>query len=170
MYLPKSKYIVKATKGGEFLRKDGTYYTGVYIETYKGNFYEGKEFKSGLPSLKDTRNTGEFDNQPVRFSNNLIEPTEKDYENGVFLRYFVQDKRNSNIIEVNRKNFLKFKREVYVKTLSLEWTIALPLENINKGPYIYFGARAKNKEAVEASEKDMKGISQFILNFDQFVV
>jgi hypothetical protein len=170
MYLPKSKYIVKATKGGEFLRKDGTYYTGVYIETYKGNFYEGKEFKSGLPTLKDTRNTGEFSNQPVRFKNNHIKPTKKDYENGKFTRYFVQDKRNKSIIEVNRKNFLKFKLEVYVKTVSLEWILSSPLENINKGPYIYFGARAQNKEAVEEAEKDIKGISQFIINFDQFVV
>ena len=170
MYLPKSKYIVKSTKGGEFLRKDGTYFVGTYIETYKGNFYEGKEFKSGLPSLKDTRNIGEFDNKPVKFSNNLIKPTEKDYENGKFTRYFIQDKRNKSIIEVNRKNFLKFNREVYVKTLSLDWILSSPLENINKGPYIYFGARAQNKETVEKAEKVIKGINQFIINLDEFVV
>ena len=46
MYLPKSKYITKYSTGDEFLKPDGSYYIGPYVETFKGNFYEGKEFTS----------------------------------------------------------------------------------------------------------------------------
>ena len=39
-----------------------------------------------------------------------------------------------------------------------------------KGPYIYFGAKTQNKETVEKAEKQIKGLSQFIFNYGQFVV
>ena len=56
MYLPKSKYITKYSTGDEFLKPDGSYYIGPYVETYKGNFYEGKEFTSNSKKLIDTLN------------------------------------------------------------------------------------------------------------------
>ena len=60
MYLPKSKYITKYSTGDEFIKPDGTYYVGPYVETYKGNFYEGKEFNSNSKKLKDIRALDNF--------------------------------------------------------------------------------------------------------------
>ena len=170
MYLPKSKYITKYSTGDEFIKPDGTYYVGPYVETYKGNFYEGKEFNSNSKKLKDVRALDEFTFNIPSFSNNAIKPTEKDYKNGKFVRYFVQDKRNTEIIEVTKSNFIGLKKQSHTRAVSLNWILSQPLEDLNKGPYIYFGAKTQNKETVEKAEKQIKGLSQFIFNYGQFVV
>lgn len=169
MYLPKSKYIVKFTKGGEFIKTNGNFYIGYYIETYRGNFYEGKEFTNNLKKLEDIRAVGEFTGS-AKFKNDRITPTEEDYKKGKFLRYIIQDKRNKKIIEVSLKNFNLLKSERYTESIVIEWTLEKPLENLNKGPYIYFGAKAKNKEAVLEAEKTIQGLSSFLNNYGQFVV
>lgn len=169
MYLPKSKYLVKHTKGGDFLNPDGSSYIGPYVETYKGNVYRGREFSSNSVKLVDIRAKGEFDDTPD-FKNDRITPTEKDYKKGVFNRYFIQDKRNNKIIEVSQKNFTKFNSERYTTGAVVEWTLKGPAENINKGPYIYFGAEAKNKEAILEAEKTIKQLSRVVLNNRKFVV
>jgi len=170
MYLPKSKYITKYSTGDEFIKPDGSAYTGYYVETYKGNFYEGKEFNSKSKKLTDIRALNEFNLGVSDFVNDTIKPTEKDYKKGSFVRYFLQDKRNKQIIEVNKKNFLNLKKENYTIALKIEWILSQPLEDLNKGPYIYFGARTQNKESVEKAEKQIKGLSEFIFNYGQFVV
>jgi len=170
MYLPKSKYITKYSTGDEFIKPDGSAYTGYYVETYKGNFYQGKEFNSDSIKLRDIRALEEFKLRASNFVNNTIKPTEKDYKEGSFIRYFLQDKRNKQIIEVNKENFLNLKKENYTIPVSIEWILSQPLEDLNKGPYIYFGAKTQNRESVEKAEKQIKGISQFIFNYGQFVV
>jgi len=169
MYLPKSKYLVKHTKGGDFLNPDGSSYIGPYIETYKGNVYKGREFTSNSVKLVDIRAEDEFVGS-AKFKNDRITPTEKDYKKGVFNRYFIQDKRNNKIIEVSQKNFTKLNLELYTAGAVVEWTLKGPAENINKDPYIYFGAEAKNKEAILEAEKTIKQLSSFVLNNRKFVV
>ena len=169
MYLPKSKYLVKHTKGGELLNPDGSEYRGPFIETYKGKVYKGRIFSSKSVRLTDIRSTDNYD-QAADFKNDYIKPTEKDYERGYFLRYFIQDKRNKRIIEVNKKNFEPLYRELYTAGAVVEWTLKGPAENINKGPYIYFGAEAKNKEAILEAEETIKQLSSFVLNNRKFVV
>ncbi len=170
MYLPKSKYITKYSTGDEFLKPDGSYYIGPYVETYKGNFYEGKEFTSNSKKLIDTRSLNEFNQNVASFTNSNITPTEKDYEKGIFIRYIVQDKRNNEIVEVTKEKYINLSKQNYTRSVTIEWILSQPLEDINKGPYIYFGARSQNKESVDEAEKVIKGISQFIFNYGQFVV
>jgi hypothetical protein len=170
MYLPKSKYITKYSAGDEFIKPDGSAYTGYFIETYKGNFYQGKEFNSNSIKLRDIRALNEFSLIESDFVNNIVIPTEKDYKKGSFIRYFLQDKRNKQIIEVNKNNFLNLKKQNFTIAVSIEWVLSQPLEDLNKGPYIYFGAKTQNKESVEKAEKEIKGLSQFIFNYGQFVV
>jgi len=111
-----------------------------------------------------------LDEGSAKFKNDRITPTEKDYKKGVFNRYFIQDKRNNKIIEVTQKNFTKLNLELYTAGVVVEWTLKGPAENINKGPYIYFGAEAKNKEAILEAEKTIKQLSSFVLNNRKFVV
>jgi hypothetical protein len=170
MYLPKSKYITKYSTGNEFIKPDGSYYIGAYVETYKGNFYEGKEFNSDSKKLIDTRSSKEFKQNVGSFKNSNVKPTDKDYKKGIFTRYIVQDKRNKEIIEVTEDKFANLSRQNYIRSVKLEWILSQPLEDLNEGPYIYFGARTQNKESVDKAEKVIKGISQFIFNYGQFVV
>jgi len=170
MYLPKSKYIVKFTKGGEFTKSDGSRYVGSYIETYKGNVYEGKTFNSKSKKLIDLRGGPDEHTLTAKFKSDRIVPTEEDYKKGTFKRYIVQDKRTNKIVEVSYKNYIKLSNELYTESVVISWELSKPLENLNKGPYIYFGAKAKNKEAVLEAEKTIQGLSSFLNNYGQFVV
>ena len=53
MYLPKSKYTVKITKGGDFYKKDGSTYRGKYIETYNGQIFTGGELTPASEKLEE---------------------------------------------------------------------------------------------------------------------
>ena len=76
----------------------------------------------------------------------------------------------SSIIEANQKNYKRFESVNYAVTLKLDWIIKGPVGDINKGPYIYFGAISQNKETVLKGEKTIKGLSQIVNNYGQFVV
>ena len=40
--------------------------------------------------------------------------------------------------------------------------------SLKKGPYVYFGSKAKNKETIE-KQKDIPNLSSYIKNFAQFI-
>ena len=170
MYLPKSKYKVKYTAGRELINPDGSNYTGAFIETYKGEVFSGSSLSSKSKRLTDLRVSNEFTNKPLRFKNDIISPTELDYKKGTFSRYFIQDRRNKKIIEVNVENYQRFLSKKFTKGIEIEWILSGPVENINKGPYIYFGAASKNKEKVLEAENTIKSLSKVVNNYGQFVV
>lgn len=170
MYLPKSKYNVKHTKGGELFNEDGSEYIGSFIESFSGEVYKGKKFTNNTTQLQDFRSADSGDVTPLILKNDYIKPTDRDYEIGKFERYFVQDRRTNAIIEANRENYNKFESVNYAVTLKLDWIIKGPVGDINKGPYIYFGATSQNKETVLKGEKTIKGLSQIVNNYRQFVV
>ena len=97
----------------------------------------------------------------------LVDST--DITNGYFLRYFLQDKITRNIIEVKNKKYIEMLKESYTVGITLKWIIKAPAENIKRNGYTYIGASQKNKEAVEAAEKTVIGIKNFIKSYDQFV-
>ena len=86
------------------------------------------------------------------------------------LVYFIQDRRNKKIIEVNIENYQRFLSKKFTKGIEIEWILSGPVENINKGPYIYFGAASKNKETVLKAESTIKSLSKVVNNYGQFVV
>jgi hypothetical protein len=172
MYLPKSKYTVKITKGGDFYKKDGSTYRGKYIETYNGQIFTGGELTPASEKLEDFRYSASVitNFSQVAFKSDMIKPTKEDYKEGFITRYYVQDIRNKAIIEANKENYKGFLTLPYLKTLKLKWNLKGPAENVNKGPYIYFGAISKNKELVLEGEKTIEGLSEFIFNYGEFVV
>lgn len=170
MYLPKSKYNVKHTKGGELFNEDGSEYIGPYIESFTGEVYKGKKFTSNTVELKDFRTADSGDDRPLILKNDYIKPTDKDYEKGVLYRYFVQDRRTNAIIEANYKNYIKLRALNYTVTAKVEWILEGPIADVNNGLYIYFGAASQNKESILAAEKTIIGLSQIISNYGQFVV
>ena len=105
----------------------------------------------------------------VKFTNDIIKPTEKDCEQEYFDRYFLEDRRNKNIIEVKKSKYLNFKKKSYINSTSVKWDLTTPVENLKRGSYIYFGSAAKNKEAVLNAENDIKNLSSIIKNYGEFV-
>jgi len=174
MYLPESKYSKpKYTRGDELLKVDGTFYTGWYFSSYSGKFFTGKSpdnntkplFPANTEEQVDLR-TGET---PGKFSSDIIIPTEKDYQEGFFTRYFVQDKRNKAIIEVNFASRAKMLKLPYTKVQEVKWILKGPAEDIKHGPYIFFGAASQNKENIAQAEESIKGLTLFIKSYSEFV-
>ena len=176
MYLPKGKYSKpKYTKDGTFTGMDGKPYTGYFFTDLAGNAYAGtKPGKDVKPLLGDEEGFGEIVKEPNiptsfnKFTSEHIMPTEKDYENGFFKRCFLQDTRNTKIIEVKEKKYKYLLRLNHIVGVKINWILEQPVENIEKGPYIYFGSKARNKETVQ-EQKIIKDLDQYIINYGEFI-
>ena len=170
MYLPKSKYKgPKFSQGDVFVDENGEAYVGFYFETYDKKYFTGKQpSKSSKPITISGENTASGGSE-IKFTNDIIKPTEKDYEQEYFNRYFLEDRRNKNIIEVKKSKYLNFKKKSYINSTSVKWDLTTPVENLKRGSYIYFGSAAKNKEAVLNAEKDINNLSSIIKNYGEFV-
>ena len=170
MYIPKSKYKpAKYTNGDKFTQPDGTFYTGWYVETFRGDFLSGKApTKNSLKLTEESNVEGNYLDS-YSFSNDIIIPTEKNYRDGFFYRYYVQDKRSRAIIEATQNKYNYFLRQRYTQEVEVKWILQGPAENINKGLYIYFGAASKNEEAIKEAELTIKGLSSLIKSYSEFV-
>ena len=168
MYLPKSKYSKPLyTRGGEYLLPNGREYVGWYFETYKGEAYSGKTPSRYSQKIFNSKKSDT--NVDIRFVNDLIIPTLKEIEQGFFTRYYIQDRRNRNIIEVKKQKYLVLSKRNYLKGVKLLWNLSKPADDIKQGPYIYFGSASKNKETVIEAEKQMPGLSSTIKSYSEFV-
>ena len=172
MYRPKGKISKPKYSNGTFEKPDGTPYVGFYFEDSAGNLYSGKGPGKNTKVLIDSTDTEEskFTTTPGFnfFSSEMIFPTEEDYENGFFIRYFLQDNRSSKIIEVGKDKYSNFRGKRNINSVTIEWLLTTPIENVEKGPYVYFGSKAKNKETIEKQE-DIPNLSSYIKNFAQFI-
>lgn len=169
MFLPKTKYSEpKYTRGGKFFLKDGTSYTGWYFTTFKNESFTGKT-PSDTSKLLEEHKDGDLLVDDLSFYNDLIIPTEKDYTEGKFLRYFIQDKRNKVIIELKKEKYGKLIKEPFTVGTIVEWDLTTPSENITKNGYIYFGSASKNKETILLAEKTIVGLSSAIKSYSEFV-
>ena len=141
-YLPKSKYSVKTTHGGELVykNKQNTFYIGDYIIASNGKYHAGTSNIKLGPELiipeepsageqekmqgtgKDVKKHKIFKKKIKKF---LLEtqqiprdkplPTDKEYEQGFFKRYFTKRINGNEYIEINKKTFddIKAKKPKY---------------------------------------------------------
>jgi len=168
MYIPEGKYKKAVyTQGGDLINENGTEYQGWYFEDYKGRIFSGKK-----PEKKSKRLLKLSDEEDafaqMTFTSEKIEPTELDYENGTFTRYFLQNFRTSKIIEVTKQKWLAIKGKNRTAFAKIEWILKGPADNVKKGDYIYFGAEAKNKELVE-EQVGIKNLKDYITDYREFV-
>ena len=136
-YLPKSKVKLQNTPGGEFITKfSKRNYIGSYIESSDGLFYAGQDTTNLSTELiqppKIYNNFGNSEDvqnykklKPIPY-NKLAKtkqvlgtrpkPTEKNYEEGFFLRYFIKRVNTDNqYTEIDEETFsdLKAKKPTY---------------------------------------------------------
>lgn len=169
MYIPKSKYKpAKYTNGDRFTTPDGKFYTGWYVETFRGDFLSGKIPNASSKLLEDNT-VGEELTPTYKFTNDIIIPTEKEYKDGFFYRYYIQDKRSRAIIEAGKDKYKYFLKQRYTQEVKVKWVLEGPAENVNKGLYIYFGAASKNEQAIKEAESTIKGLSSVIKSYSEFV-
>ena len=177
-YYPETKYTkAKSAKPGEFIVKDTRdLYKGLFVETSDKRYFSGK-------SPMDTG----IELEKVVSSINLkaiIAPllagslggffkktaTSSEREKGVTKRYFLQDKNNSKITEVDKSTYLQAQKDlVNTNFAQADWIIKGPAENQMFGNYPFEGAESKNKKTIQALESQMKGISTFITDYKYLV-
>lgn len=167
MFIPKTKYSKPRHSPGKDFLLNGKVYVGWYIELSTGEFYTGKVFDSKSVKLESLKNTTVEISYP--FHGVEVSPSTKDRENKVWSRYFLQDKRNSKIIEVDKQRYDLFKVKPYVTRGAVNWILQGPVDNLMINGYQYYGAAHKNKLLIEGLEKTMPGILNFIKDYGQFV-
>jgi len=177
MYLPKSKY------KGPFTASDGDkkvlvldtkeVYKGQYFITYKDELYEGrfpKEAGRRLIFEKVLLQQQEDEKKSSMPKAAVIKPTEKDYENKKFKRFFSRDKRSGKILEVDLKEYKNIKKYPSFTGVELDWWIEGPAEDTYYNGYLYEGAITRNTKTLDKAELTCKGIKDYLFLLDEFVI
>jgi len=155
------------------------------INTYVGPYhlknnvaYEGAEPRSNSRKLRRiVKNQNIFtynklnSNYAKRFTgvvSSVPTITNKDEEEGFFIRYFVKQLSSGSIIEVNKNTYKEVKKQKtphhkLYSTLEIEWKISGPIFNkIYKGAIVESGIIPTNNKSLELAEDTMPGISEYI--------
>lgn len=158
------------TEGREFMFEDGTEYIGDYHTYSTGEvFTKSAYIKSVSEKLIPFVDLSNFDNSQKFEYDKLNElkpnfafatygktiPTQEDYNQGFVVRYFAKRHFNDIISEVTKETFGFLRPEYYVK-LELRWKL------VGDAPIV-------NERVIRNAEKDIKGISNYITNYSEFV-
>ena len=198
MYYPKSTITENQFTAGGLLRdpSSGNTYKGYYHSTYDGKYFTGVSHSldsreltllntndSNLltddvliqPSYITNYNYGTITKNKMQFLFNVKVPvsyypilTEKDYDNGQFNRYFMQNvggnQSQSNITEISATGYQDVSSNVLYSSLTLVWKIT--------GPYydsgMTFGVYDTNYRTVQSKKLVMKGIDKYLINLTEF--
>lgn len=165
-YIPKNKIQINLyTSGGEFIYLDSKLdYVGPYYKLYNGTYFTGEtpnstNRKEIIPS-DFTIDHGKPEVTSLIPIYNPLLPTEQDYKNGEFIRYF-SIKRNQPIYtEIDKTSYGKFKSKDSQVAWQLYRVFSLPWKltgNINQVVKI-------NKDIVELTETSEKifGLSLYL--------
>jgi hypothetical protein len=111
-YIPKNKIQTNLyTSGEEFiLLKDNSNYTGPYYKLYNGKFFTGNTPNdlSTIEIIPISPRSSDSNGDGVYYS---LFPTEQDYKNGEFTRYFTCRRNQPIFSEVDKKTFDKYKQK-----------------------------------------------------------
>jgi len=167
------------TNGKEWMLEDGTEYVGDYHTYYSGEVYTRSSYlrnvsKKLIPyinlSEESKKTTFEYDllkkasPEPFTFSEySKIPPTEKDYTNGFFFRYFAKRHFSNIISEVDSNTFSNLKDEYYV-SVKLPWKLTGPRNDINTESGVY----DTNQRLVLLAEKDITGIRNYVTDYTEY--
>lgn len=109
--------------------------------------------------------------------NSFVYPTENDYDNGVFTRYFIR-KRNDNsslILEIDKDQFSTMSPTSGIDSniyyaIQVDWKITGPDEDIvdSSGNIVVYGIKDTNDRTLQLKELEMPGIIDKLKNLRQF--
>jgi hypothetical protein len=179
--IPQNQIQYKYTIGKEYM-VESTYkeYQGYYYEI-NGKLFIGKEFDSNAPELipipKNNTNVSNLFNSlltkastyaygkisGIKIDNtkpisSYFVPSEKDAQKGETIRYYIQQKNNNLIKEVNEDNYKSLLNNPIFTTTKIKCFIVADLLNpVGDNNYIF-----DTKELDEA-EKIIPGIKTFLL-------
>ena len=148
----------------------GSKYKLAFEDLKKGNFAKATLL------LENIGSNPAYNMVPVGIKNKSTElfhypkPTEEDYIQGSFRRYFLQDVRSGEIKEINSETYKNIINKGYYRRTKLEWNLLGPSEDETVNGYIYPGAVARNRDVVLQAEEAIPGMTEFLSDLKQFVV
>lgn len=170
-WLPAFKYIKGLfARGGGFLQGNGEPYEGPYHKLYTGETF------SGATPSNDSFRIYEDDSEPhltePLYEDKLVTeqafPAPEAYDKGFFIRYFIKDKRVGKIVEVVKSTYDKKVVEKYLLGTTVKWIITKPIKDIFNQGFLYKGSMSRNKENTLKASYIMKGLVEFITEYDKF--
>ena len=172
MWLPAFKFI----KGlfafrGSFTFENGSDFEGPYVETSTGEYYTGSTLNSKskkILSVEDHGDELDFEGMPEILKAENPIPTPPDYKKGFFIRYFLEDTRNKNVIEVEANTYRKKGTELYIKQAQVKWVLDKPVKDLFNQGYLYKGAASRNREAIMSSSQSMPKLRELIKDYGKF--
>lgn len=168
----------KYTKGGEYVLENGSDYIGPYHILPNGWLYSGFIPHSTSVDLYDIdvhsdKNIKYMELTSIKTFNyispvyTLPQPSIQDYNNGYFVRYFVQKRSNPirSIIEINYDQYTTINKingpgiNGYIWNSSqLKWHIRGHIDSI----------KFENQRSLNLTESTFSGISNYITNLIEF--
>lgn len=169
MYYPKTKHSKpKNSTGTQHVLASGAFYAGPFIELFNGKLFTGTAL---TPSSQEIFPAGEPRNEEQGFEQESLNttvippPTERDYQNGKMLRYFLKDKRTSKIVEVPLEQFSLNQSRRGLEKAIVEWKLTGPQTSYTFNGYEVIGIEETNRISVKNS--GMIGLEEFITDYSQ---
>lgn len=169
MFLPKIKIKLppKFTLGDLFRLPTGEPYSGYYFEDYKGNAYAGKSPAESTTQLVPIERVESVEDSPLVSS--AIKPKVEDYDKGFIKRFYLKDSRNGKIVETTEKIYNSEIEKLFIKGTTIDWVIQKPARDLIIEGSLYQGAITRNKLKVQQAEQQLRGIADYITQYDEFV-
>jgi len=179
MYYPKDKIIenLDAIPGQFVYKKTLKPYIGKYISTYDDRYFVGKEFNikneeliltpantinSDINISNYKKNTNvKTESSDISLYYNPVLPTEQDYNNGSFYRYFVNRVNSSpkDILEIDFKQYPAIIKDILYIGTKIEWRISkFAIEDV----IIY------NTEVTKKGNFELPGLINYLKNPIQY--
>jgi hypothetical protein len=165
MYIPKIKQKIGGKIAGKLIDpKTGLKFNGKFVMDFLGKFYKGEQITSKSEPLTFVPDI-QAEEGVLGFHTVYREPSTKDYEKGLFERFFVKDGPTGKVVEVDKSQYLEQKNsgKLYRRVLRIEWYVTGEPEDQIINGYLYPGTKRKNKDVIAQAEKILPGIKDQIL-------
>ena len=196
MYYPKAKISTNQYTGGGLLKDTitGETYRGYYYVSFDGRYFSGVsqsissdelvliQSSSIAPGTINplvagssianfqydtiTKNKMSFLNQGGIPTPIYPSPDSDDYDNGQFIRYFMQriGGNAKDIKEISKDGVTALNNNPLYSTLNLTWKLTGPVNDIVLPTYTIYGVASTNQRTALSLEKTMNGISKYLIN------
>ena len=170
MFLPKIKIKLPKFTLGDFLSfGNGEPYSGYYYEDYKGQYFSGKgPSNTSVPLVLQDPTEADSEEENFIVQQN-VKPKVEDYDKGFFKRYYLKDSRNGKIVETTEKIYNSELEKLFIKGTTIDWVIQKPAKDLIIEGSLYQGAITRNKLKVQQAEQQLRGIADYITQYDEFV-
>lgn len=175
MYYPKDKILenLDALQGEFVYKKTLKPYIGKYISTYDNKYFVGADYTgkneelikaqdSPTNFIKDASDYRNLTNVKITGNDktpyyNPIFPTEEDYNNGTFFRYFSNRVNSSpkDIIEIDLNQYSDVSKNILYLTTKIDWRISkFSIQDV-----IIF-----NTDSIRRGESEIPGLKHYLKN------